>query len=154
MNLEGVDVKNSALFLIFFLSLTMIISPLPLCAQDDEAVMESSDDSMVEEPVVEEATPALKAGEAVQATGILQDAVTDDDGKVLYYGIWDNTDFCFVIADHGAKDKELAALAGKTVKLEGVFVKDMDGNKLITVNHFSEVKDEEPVADEPVIEEN
>lgn len=153
LNLEGVDVKTTALFLMLILSLTVMSSPLPLLAQQDEPLVETSDEVMDETPVMDSEKPAMKAGEAVKATGILQDAVTDEDGKVQYYGIWDNTDFCFVIADHGAKDKELAALAGKTVTFEGVYVKDLDGNKLITVKTLTEEKEDESV-DEPVIEED
>lgn len=154
LNLEGVDVKITALFLMLILSLTLLTAPLPLSAQQDEPLVETSEEVMDETPVTDPVKPAMKAGDAVKATGVLQDAVTDEDGKVLYYGIWDNTDFCFVIADHGAKDKELAALAGKTVTFEGVYVKDLDGNKLITVNTLTAEKEEEPVSNPPVIEED
>lgn len=153
--------RLTALFLLLFF-LTLLAQPLPLFAQEEDETLVETTETLTEEPAPAEvpAVPTWKAGDKIKASGPLQDAVSDEDGKVQYYGVWDNKDFCYWLIENDEKGKELAKLNGKNVQVEGSFLKELDGNRLIAVTSFNEVKEAVPAkeeavpADEPAVDES
>ncbi len=104
-----------------FLLLTLILFSISIFAADEKKT-------------------TTKKEKEISITGGVE-SITDDDDAVIGVSIWDFKLFSEYLVASNNQEKKLLKYVGKTVKITGTVTENEEGDNILTVNKFEEVKE-------------